>query len=83
MEQNNPLDTSLRPLDISAQTDNEGTVGAADNSRQGVSGDTNANQEETKVIYHIDEEETPYKVTVGESYRVPKTFIYRNHFDSI
>ena len=75
MDQNNPLDTSLRPLDISAQTDNKGTVGEADNSRQGVSGDTNANQEETKVIYHIDEEETPYKVTVGELFSVPKTYI--------
>ena len=64
MEQSNPDETDLRPSDSATGVDNVENEGTGDNFRQCVSGETNAPQEETKVIYHIDEEETPYKVTV-------------------
>ena len=64
MDQALPSDSNLRPSDsasgverVDAEKDNGVT-----------SGEINATQEETKVIYHIDEEDTPYKVTVSNSF---------------
>ena len=64
MDQALPSDSNLRPSDsasgverVDAEKDNGGT-----------SGEINTTQEETKVIYHIDEEDTPYKVTVSNSF---------------
>ena len=64
MEQSNPDESNLRPSDSTSGIDNVENEGAGDNFYHGVSGEINAPQEETKVIYHIDEEDTPYKVTV-------------------
>ena len=60
MDQALPSDSNLRPSEPSqggekSETEKDNGVAA---------GDANAAQEETKVIYHIDEEETPYKCTV-------------------
>ena len=64
MDQALPSDSNLRPSDsapgverVEAEKDNGGT-----------SGEINMTQEETKVIYHIDEEDTPYKVTVSNRF---------------
>ena len=64
MDYSNLADTNLRPSDTTLKEDNVEHDGAGDILRHGILGDTNLTQEETKVIYHIDEEETPYKVTV-------------------
>ena len=64
MDQTNPADTNLHPSDTASGVDNFENDGTGDMLRHGISGDTILLQEETKVIYHIDEEETPYKVTV-------------------
>jgi hypothetical protein len=76
MEQSNPDETNMRPSDSASGVDNVENEGASDNFRQCVSGETNPPQEETKVIYHIDEEETPYKVTV----RTSVIFVESKHF---
>ena len=57
--------TDLRPSDTTSGVENVENGGTGDNFGQRSSGDTNTTQMETKVIYHIDEEETPYKVTVS------------------
>ena len=60
MDQAIPSDSNLRPSEPS-----QGGEKSESEKDNGVAaGDANAAQEETKVIYHIDEEETPYKCTV-------------------
>ena len=60
MDQALPSDSNLRPSEPSQG----GEKSETEKDNGGAAGDVNAAQEETKVIYHIDEEETPYKCTV-------------------
>ena len=60
MDQALPSDSNLRPSESAPGVERVET----DKDNVAASGDTNTAQEETKVIYHIDEEETPYKCTV-------------------
>ena len=61
MDQVIPSDSKLRPSDTDPGVDRAD----AEKTNGGTLGDATATLEETKVIYHIDEEETPYKVTVS------------------
>ena len=61
MNQAVPSDSNLRPSDTAPGDERV----EAEKTNGGASGEATATQEETKVIYHIDEEETPYKVTVS------------------
>ena len=72
METNDPpVDTNRCPSDpggMSGEVDHAGEDGGgSDTVRHVPNTETVSNHEETKVIYHIDDEETPYKVTVSAS----------------
>ena len=62
MDQALPSDSNLRPSEPSQGSEKSET----EKDNAGGARDANAALEETKVIYHIDEEETPYKCTVRD-----------------
>ena len=91
MEPNNPpVDTNRCPSDpggMGGEVDHTGEDGGgSDTVRHVTNAETASNHEETKVIYHIDDEETPYKVTVSasnpESIHNKMAFIIITKFDA-